>query len=128
MDDDFNTAQALGYVFDLVRFMNNFIVAGKKTIAFNEAEILKKAKKLFDHFGAVLGIFQDEPDYFFQSDKEMESNKRGLNIGKIENLIKERQTARKDKDWVRADAIRNELGELHVILKDSHNTPSWIIE
>jgi cysteinyl-tRNA synthetase len=128
MDDDFNTAQALGYVFDLVRFMNNFIVAGKNTIAFNEAEILKKAKKLFDHFGAVLGIFQDEPDYFFQSDKEMESNKRGLNIGEIENLIKERQTARKDKDWARADTIRNELGELHVILKDSHNTTSWIIE
>jgi cysteinyl-tRNA synthetase len=128
MDDDFNTAQALGYVFDLVRFMNNFIVAGKNTTASNKAEILKKAKKLFDHFGAVLGIFQDEPDYFFQSDKEMESSKRSLNIGKIENLIKERQAARKDKDWARADAIRNELGELHVILKDSYNTTTWIIE
>jgi cysteinyl-tRNA synthetase len=128
MDDDFNTAQALGYVFDLVRFINNFIVAEKNTTAFNKTEILKKAKKLFDQVGAVLGIFQDEPDYFFQSDKERESIKRGLNIGKIENLIKERQTARKDKDWAKADAIRNELGELHVILKDSHNTTNWIIE
>ncbi len=128
MDDDFNTAQALGYVFDLVRFMNNFVVTEKNTVAFNKVEILKKTKKLFDHFGAVLGIFQNEPDYFFQSDKERESNKRGLDIGKVENLIKERQSARKDKDWARADAIRNELAELHVTLKDSHNTTSWIIE
>jgi cysteinyl-tRNA synthetase len=108
--------------------MNNFIVAEKNAIASSKAEILKKAKKLFDHFGVVLGVFQDEADYFFQSDKEMESNKRGLNIGEIENLIKERQAARKDKDWARADAIRKELVELHVILKDSHNATSWIIE
>jgi cysteinyl-tRNA synthetase len=128
MDDDFNTAQALGYIFDLVRFINNFIAAGKNTTAFNKNEVLKKVKKLFDYFGMVFGVFQEDPNYFFQSDKEMESNKRGLDIGKIENLIKERQSARKDKDWMKADAIRNELAKMHVILKDSHNNTTWIIE
>jgi cysteinyl-tRNA synthetase len=128
LDDDFNTAQALGYVFDAVRLTNNFVADEKNMPASNKSKILATAKKVFDHFGTVLGIFQDDVEHFFQSDKEMESRKRGLNIREIENLIKERQTARQAKDWTKADAIRQELAGLHVVLKDTANTTSWIIE
>jgi cysteinyl-tRNA synthetase len=128
LDDDFNTAQALGYVFDAVRLTNNFVADEKNMPASNKSKILAAAKKVFDYFGTVLGIFQDDAEHFFQSDKEMESHKRGLNIGEIENLIKERQTARTAKDWTKADAIRQELAGLHVVLKDTANTTSWIIE
>ena len=128
LDDDFNTAQALGHVFDMVRLTNNFIADEKNMPAFNKAEILAAAKKIFDHFGAVLGIFQNDADQFFLSDKETELRKRGLNVEEIESLIKKRQVARETKDWARADAIRKELAGLHIVLKDSANQTSWIIE
>jgi len=128
MDDDFNTAQALGHVFEMVRLINNFLVDEKNMLASNKAKILAEAKNVFDHFGAVLGIFQSDADYFFISDKETELRKRGLNIEEIENLIKQRHVARNQKDWVRADAIRKELGQLHIVLKDSANSTSWMIE
>ena len=54
--------------------------------------------------------------------------KRGLSIEEIENLIKEREVARNQKDWARADAIRKELSQLDIVLKDSANSTSWMIE
>jgi cysteinyl-tRNA synthetase len=128
MDDDFNTAQALGHVFDMVRLTNNFIVDEKHVPVDIKTEILTKAKQVFDHFGTVLGIFQSDADHFFVSDKETELRKRGLDIEKIEDLIKQRRAARSQKDWSRADAIRQELGRLHIVLKDSADKTSWIIE
>ncbi|MGP8154841.1 MAG: cysteine--tRNA ligase [Smithella sp.] len=128
MNDDFNTAQALGHVFDMVRLINNFIVDEKNMSASNKVKILAEANKVFDHFGAVLGVFQSDADYFFVSDKEIELRKRGLSIEEIENLIKEREVARNQKDWARADAIRKELSQLDIVLKDSANSTSWMIE
>jgi len=128
MDDDFNTAQALGHVFDMVRLTNNFIVDEKSMSDYKKTEILAEAKKAFDHFGAILGIFQSDADHFFMSDKETELRKRGLDIEKIEDLIKQRQAARKQKDWAVADAIRQELGRLHIVLKDSADNTSWTVE
>ena len=93
-----------------------------------KTNIFDEAKKAFDHFGLVLGVFQDDPDHFFNSDREIEVNKRGLNIGEIESLIRERQAARTAKDWVKADAIRQELAGLHVVLKDTANMTNWMIE
>ena len=128
MDDDFNTAQALGYVFDLVRIMNNFMVDEKNIIASDKAIILAEARNIFDHFGAVLGVFNSDAYQFFVSDKEIELRKRGLKIDEIENLIRQRESARKDKDWEKADAIRKKLAELHIVVKDSTNSTSWMIE
>jgi len=128
LDDDFNTAQALGYVFEVVRLTNNFMAMEKNMPASIQTNIFDEAKKAFDHFGAVLGVFQDDPDHFFKSDCEMEVRKRGLNVGEIESLIKERQAARAAKDWTKADAIRQELASLHVVLKDTALTTGWIIE
>ncbi|MGD0277978.1 MAG: DALR domain-containing protein [Smithella sp.] len=128
MDDDFNTAQALGHVFDMVRLINNFIVDEKNMPASYKAKILAEAKRVFDHFGAVLGVFQCDADYFLVSDRETELRKRGLNIEEIETLISQRQVARSQKDWARADAIRKELGQLDIVLKDSASSTSWMIE
>jgi cysteinyl-tRNA synthetase len=124
LDDDFNTAQGLGYVFDAVRLLNN-LIAAEKNIA---TDILETTKKVFQHFSAVLGIFQEDPDQFFLADKEIESRKRGLDIGEIGRLINERQAARVAKNWARADEIRKQLALLHIILKDSQDKTTWSIE
>ncbi len=128
LDDDFNTAQGLGYVFDVVRLINNFATAERNIMAASKSAVLQEAKKAFEHFGLVLGIFHDDPDHFFLADKEMESRKRGLDIMEIENLIKSRQEARIAQDWARADEIRSKLASLHVVLKDSKDSTTWSIE
>ena len=128
MDDDFNTAQALGYVFDTVRLINNFIVDEKNVSSSGKAIILNAVNKTFDYFGEVLGIFQNDADNFFIYDKENELRKRGLNIDEIENLVKQRQSAREEKDWSRADDIRKKLSQLNIIVKDSADGTSWMIE
>jgi cysteinyl-tRNA synthetase len=128
MDDDFNTAQALGYVFDAIRLTNNFIVDEQKMPAPDKVQILTEAKKVFGYFGAVLGVFHSDADQFFVSDKETELSKRGLNIDEIENLVRQRQSAREEKDWARADAIRKELAALNIVLKDSASGTSWAVE
>ncbi len=128
MDDDFNTAQALGHVFDMVRLTNHFIVEDKTMSASGKAKVLVEAQKVFDHFGAVLGVFHSDAGHFFASDKQTELCKRGLNIEDIENLIKHRQSARESKDWTKADAIRKQLADLHIVLKDSADGTSWMIE
>ena len=128
LDDDFNTAQALGHVFDMVRLTNNLIAGEKNIPSSDKARILAAAKEIFDHFGAVLGVLQSDADRFFTLDKETELRKRGLNAEEIESLIRQRQTARTDKDWARADAIRKELASLHIVLKDSADRTSWTFE
>jgi cysteinyl-tRNA synthetase len=128
LDDDFNTAQGLGYVFDVVRLINNFVAAERNMLAASKSAVLQEAKKAFEHLGTVLGIFQDDPDHFFQSDKKMESRKRGLDMVEIENMIAARQAARTARDWARADEIRGKLAGLHILLKDSQDNTTWSIE
>ena len=128
LDDDFNTAQALGYVFDAARLVNNVTTAEKKMPAFAKQTILETAAAVFDHFGDVLGIFQSDPDSFFHRDRDIEVRKRGLDVVKIEDLILERQKAREDKDWHRADDIRQELASQNITLKDSVGRTTWLIE
>ncbi len=128
LDDDFNTAQALGYVFEAARLINNVTTAEKKMSASAKQVILETATNVFSHFGDVLGVFQFEPDIFFHADRDIEAGKRGLDITKIEALILERQKAREEKDWSRSDDIRQELASQNIALKDSAGLTTWLIE
>ncbi len=128
MDDDFNTAQALGYIFDAARLINNVMTAEKKMSLPAKRVILEAAAGIFTHFGSVLGVFQSDPDIFFHADRNIEVGKRGLDVSQIEALILERQKARGEKDWSRADEIRQELALQNITLKDSAGRTTWSIE
>ncbi|MDD5413254.1 MAG: cysteine--tRNA ligase [Smithellaceae bacterium] len=128
LDDDFNTAQALGYVFDAARLVNHVTTAAKKMPASAKQAILAAAADLFAHFGDVLGVFQLDPDLFFHTDRSLEAAKRGLDTARIEARIAERQKTREEKDWSRADDIRRELAAQGVTLKDSAGRTTWLID
>jgi cysteinyl-tRNA synthetase len=128
LDDDFNTAQALGVVFEAARLVNQITISEKKTPAPVKKVILHAAQKAFSHFSDVLGVFASDPDVFFETDRAIEATKRGLDAHEIEALIAERQKARQDKDWSRADEIRKELLAKHVALKDMSGKTVWSIE
>ncbi|MFO7568666.1 MAG: cysteine--tRNA ligase [Smithellaceae bacterium] len=127
LDDDFNTAQALGCVFEAARLINNLLTAEKKMPAGEKQSVVDVAFPVFDHFRDVLGVFQSDPDLFFDIDREFEVRKRGLDVGRIVDLISKRQAARSDKDWGLADDIRKELDAMGVVLKDSPIGTTWSV-
>ncbi len=107
MEDDFNTADAIAAVFDLVRFINTEIADGK---SHTKAFLQKLYQELFT-LTDVLGIIIEKEEEILAED--------------IEKLIEERQAARKNKDFARADAIRNELLEKGIILEDTREGVKW---
>ena len=105
MDDDFNTADAIAAIFDLVKFANT------TSTAESSKEYLKKLFDLIVKLGDVLGLILDKEEELLDAD--------------IEKLIEERQAARKAKDFARADAIRDELLAKGIILKDTREGVQW---
>ena len=105
MDDDFNTADAVAAIFDLVKYINT--TAGAES----SKEYLQKLFDLLVKLTGVLGLIVDKKEEILDED--------------IEKLIEERQAARKAKDFARADAIRDELLEKGIILKDTREGVQW---
>ena len=105
MDDDFNTADAIAAIFDLVKYANTTATAE------SSKEYLQSLLDRIVKLGDVLGLILDKKEELLDAD--------------IEKLIEERQAARKAKDFARADAIRDELLEKGIILKDTREGVQW---
>ncbi|MCI9238076.1 cysteine--tRNA ligase [Lachnospiraceae bacterium 50-23] len=105
MEDDFNTADAVAAVFDLVKFINS------NTDSESSKEYLGKLFDILVTLTDVLGLIVDQEEEMLEED--------------IEKLIEERQAARKAKDFGRADAIRDELLAKGIILKDTREGVQW---
>ena len=105
MDDDLNTADALAALFMLAKDINITVAngAGKDT--------LTAALKLFDELCEVLGILYEKTD----SDLDAE----------VKELIAKRTEARKNKDFKTADAIRDQLKEMGIVLEDTPQGVKW---
>ena len=105
MDDDFNTADAIAAIFELVKFANQN-ADGKKSKEFLKA-LSDEIKMLSD----ICGLIVEKEEEMLDSD--------------IEKLIEERQNARKSKDFKRADEIRDELLNKGIILEDTREGVKW---
>ncbi|MCD8364920.1 MAG: cysteine--tRNA ligase [Clostridiales bacterium] len=105
MDDDFNTADAVSAVFELVKFCNT------NTSSDHSREYLDALSGRLTALCDVLGIVTEKEEEILDEE--------------IENLIAERQAARKDKDFARADAIRDRLSAMGIILKDTREGVTW---
>lgn len=105
MEDDFNTADAISAIFELVKFVNS------NTSPENSVSYLEALKGSILVLCDVLGIEAEEAEELLAED--------------IENLIAERQAARKNKDFARADEIRNLLLEKGIVLEDTREGVKW---
>jgi cysteinyl-tRNA synthetase len=108
MDDDLNTADAVSVLFEMVRYANG-LINGQ---ALNPAEA-KVVYDLFKELGGVLGLLGNEKD----EDEDIDQ--------KIKDLIEKRQEARKNKNWAEADAIRDRLKEMGIVLEDTPQGVRW---
>ena len=105
MDDDFNTADAIAAIFDLVKFANT-TADEKSSKAYAEA-LREKIQGLCD----IMGLITEKKEELLDED--------------IEKLIEERQAARKAKNFARADEIRAELLEKGIVLEDTREGVKW---
>jgi cysteinyl-tRNA synthetase len=128
MDDDFNTAQALGYFFDLQRHLNSLLDISKKQRTEEILAMLKQGFEYFTRLGSTLGLFQENPENYLNEQKKEGLRRLNLAEGEILRLIDERNLARKEKNWKRADEIRNDLLSKGIVLEDTPAETIWKIK
>ena len=124
MDDDFNTALAIGHIFELIRSLNKYLdgkPSGAKAIA-----LAKKAEEVLKEAGSILNIFTRTPEEWNRA--LMRFKCPDATEGFILAKIQERQKARELKDWAMADVIRKELDEKGVVLEDKKEGTSWKVK
>jgi len=106
MDDDFNTADAISVIFELVKFVNVRVHGQAVSKLFTEGLL-----KLLDHFCDLLGLEMTVAE--------------AKGSAEIESLIAQRQEARKNKDWALADKIRDGLAAEGIVLEDTPTGVRW---
>ena len=111
MDDDFNTALALSVMSDVRQVLN-------KPQVQENAEQKNYYASLLVSFGRVLGLFQQTADTFLAGASDDD-------VTEIEDLINQRNQARVDKDWTKADQVRDKLTAMGIILEDAAGKTSW---
>jgi len=111
INDDLNTPVLIAQLFDGVKIINS-VNDGKESLSSSDLEEMRKLYKLF--VLEVLGFKE-----------EVAETADGPSDRDIEDLLKERQEAKLSKDWATADKIRNQLGDMGIIIKDTKDGATW---
>ncbi len=116
MNDDFNTPKAIAVLFEMAGEINRY-----------RAEAARKALDIGQELkllGALVGLLQRDPDEFLQGGG-VEQTHGGLSNEAIRDLITQRNEARKNKDFAKADGIRDELAAQGIVLEDGAGGTTW---
>jgi cysteinyl-tRNA synthetase len=128
MDDDFNTAQALGYFYDLQRHLNSLLDISKAQPTQEIISMLNQGLDLFLKTGWVFGLFREDPEQYLARQRKEGLNKLNLTDEEILRSIGERNLARKEKNYKKADEIRNSLLSKGIVLEDNPSGTTWKIK
>jgi len=115
MDDDFNTPEAFSVMFEMVSEINRIKVT--------DQDLANQLGALLVRLGGSMGILQAEPAAFLQASVGAE-----IDSVEIDRLVAARDQARADKDWGKADEIRDQLTALNVVVEDGAAGSTWRIE
>jgi cysteinyl-tRNA synthetase len=123
MDDDFNTAKGVGILFNLVKEANRIVDEGAsrkhtaEPLAILAADLVKMSR--------ILGILNQPWQTFFEQRSNNRLQHMVFTAEAIDALVAERTAARNEKDWKRADEIRNQLEKEGIILEDKTDGTRW---
>lgn len=117
MDDDFNTRMAIVEIQSVVKYLREKLDSG------SDKEISSAVSWLSEFAGNVLGILPEDEEILANIER-IEGEKMRLQ-DQVIDLLSQRKIARQNKDWERADLIRNQLNEIGVVVEDSPKGPVW---
>ena len=128
MNDDLNTAQALGHIFTQVRLVNRLLE--DKTLRAAEAgrDLLQNLLARAEQWHTRLGLFGQQPEAFLADLRSIRAARRNIDIPRVEALLQERLEARANKDFARSDALRQALLDLGVSVQDTPEGQNWDLE
>jgi cysteinyl-tRNA synthetase len=125
MDDDLNTAGAMGLIFEKVREMNKHLDSEPPPLNNTTCTRLENDRHQLVLAARVLGILHEQPEIFF---RQLAGTQKAPDPSEIEKMIQDRNTARASKDWARADEIRDRLKGWGVVLEDGPQGTTWRLD
>ncbi len=128
MDNDFNTAQALGHLFEAAKIVNKITRSLAAAQHQTDLQLLKQTGRTIAELAAIAGILQEDPNSFLDRQKAEILSRIDIAPAKIEKLIGQRNEARAAKDWALSDQIRDRLLEHQIELKDGPDGTSWDVK
>ena len=128
MDDDFNTAQAIGHLFEGVRTINRLVAEKKFRKKADKVASVRALREKIAELGDVLGLFVSDPAGWLKQQNLKGLQELGLTEADLDAAIQERLEARGNKDFARADQIRDELVQKGIELLDSPAGTTWKIK
>lgn len=123
MDEDFNTAQALGHLFELARAVNRF--ANHKKAKTRGKSVVGPALAAFKLFADATGLLAQPTAAFLEEVKEKRLSAMGLVRDDIIARLAERDRMRREKQWAEADRIRGELDQAGIVVMDGPSGAEW---
>ncbi|MFK7927972.1 MAG: cysteine--tRNA ligase [Myxococcota bacterium] len=126
LDHDFNTAKALGLAFELARAINR--LGNHKKVAKRAGPIVAPALKAFGTLSEALGLLSMSSAEFQAEVRVKRLAAMGVPESAVQALLDQRLQARADKDWTRADALRDELDGMGIVVMDTADGLSWKVK
>jgi cysteinyl-tRNA synthetase len=132
MNNDFNTAQAVGLMFDLRNALQRFLESSRRgggarrpALTGPASELVELAIAFLREAGSILGILERAPEAFFREQNLLKLKAIGMTEEEVESWIAKRAEARKEKRFDEADRIRAMLAEKSIQLEDTPNGTRW---
>ena len=121
MDDDLNTSRALGVLFETVRTINRLLDDG-------DVAAVEPLRAAIRTIGGVLGVAGSDPHEYLERGRDAHLAGSDIDADAIDALVEERREARANRDFARADAIRDELAAKGIVLEDAPGGTVWKVE
>ena len=126
LNDDFNTPEVMAHIFEVVRAFNSMSLIKKKN-AINKAT----SKHFYDWVksaGEMMSLFQEDPSKLLTELDDILIRDKNIDIAHVERLMEERKRAREEKNFSRADEIRDELTRMGIMIMDGVEGRGWELD
>jgi len=125
LDDDCNTAAALGHLFSVMHVARRVLEDKKLRVSEAGRDILSRLRGLTPLWDRILGVFGADPVTFLSDLRAMRIRRRNIDMNAINTLLTARTEARASKDFAQSDTLRDELAELGIEVRDTPEGQQW---
>lgn len=125
LEDDLNTAAALGHIFSIVRICNRILEDKTLRQSRQSKHIFQTTGNIFRELHEILGLFEQSNQDFLTSLRESRARRKSLDLKQIEGILEKRAIFRAQKDFELADALREELKNMDIEVQDTPQGQIW---